>query len=244
MHQLLVNTKYRPSAYKLSVEVQNPCQLRIIAFNPRKPLVIFWDRTFEAKGLESMEIKMPQTSEQVKIIIECGAPSNVRIAEFKKIILRQYAPCYAGKTSKFVKFAQALTSQFPYLNVGEYDINGFKIQVYGVIPDSSTPARIHNETGVIELSQEKMKRNTVPMNMAILLHEYSHFYLNQELTDEVEADLNALKIYLGLGYPKFEGLTAFAEVFQHSDTPMNRERYDYIMEFVERFDKIKTRICI
>jgi hypothetical protein len=34
--------------------------------------------------------------------------------------------------------------------------------------------------------------------MAILLHEYSHFYVNQDINNESEADLNGLLIYLGL----------------------------------------------
>ena len=47
------------------------------------------------------------------------------------------------------------------------------------------------------------------MRMAILLHEFSHFYLNDRMEDETEADLNGLLIYLALGYPRIEAYQSF-----------------------------------
>jgi hypothetical protein len=77
------------------------------------------------------------------------------------------------------------------------------------------------------------------MRMAILLHEFAHFYLNKNIDDETEADLNGLLIYLGLGYPRIEGYEAFLQVFEGSPTPENKKRYDVINEFIQNFEKKK-----
>jgi hypothetical protein len=66
------------------------------------------------------------------------------------------------------------------------------------------------------------------MRMAILLHEFSHFYLNENIDDETEADLNGLLIYLGLGYPRIEGYQAFLDVFVDNPSQENKERYEMI----------------
>jgi hypothetical protein len=52
------------------------------------------------------------------------------------------------------------------------------------------------------------------MRFAILCHEFSHFYVNEDMDNESEADINGLLIYLGLGYPRIEGYQAFLEVFK------------------------------
>jgi hypothetical protein len=83
--------------------------------------------------------------------------------------------------------------------------------------------------------------------MAILLHEFSHFYLNAEINDETEADKNALMIYLGLGYPRIEACEAFLDTFIKSSqgpTPLTEEqlavnsrRYNIIHKYIQDFEK-------
>jgi hypothetical protein len=74
------------------------------------------------------------------------------------------------------------------------------------------------------------------MRVAILLHEYSHFNLNSNINDEIEADLNGLTIYLSLGYPRIEGYQAFLEVFKDSPSKQNKNRYDVINNFIKDFE--------
>lgn len=73
------------------------------------------------------------------------------------------------------------------------------------------------------------------MRMAILLHEFSHYYLNSDIADEVEADLNALTIYLGLGYPIKEAYAAFGETFIGAPSQLNKNRYDIINTFIRDY---------
>jgi len=100
-----------------------------------------------------------------------------------------------------------------------------------------TPARINKDNGVIQVSQKKFTPDTVAMRMAILLHEYSHFYVNKDIDNESEADLNGLLIYLGLGYPRFEGHEAYLKTFISTPTEMNKVRYDKIKSFIDNFEK-------
>ncbi len=92
------------------------------------------------------------------------------------------------------------------------------------------------------MSQDKFDPMTIPMRMIILLHEFSHFFVNKNIEDETEADLNGLIIYLSLGYPKKEADDSFSEAFYGADTPQNRERYQIITQFINDFSNSKTLV--
>ena len=99
-----------------------------------------------------------------------------------------------------------------------------------------TPARISRNQGIIEVSKLKFSKYSVPMRMAILLHEFSHFYLNSDMANETEADLNALIIYLGLGYPRIDAYNVFTQVFHTSPTELNKDRMKIIDDFIRNFE--------
>jgi hypothetical protein len=101
---------------------------------------------------------------------------------------------------------------------------------------SETPARIEVDSGIIEISRAKFIPMTVPNRMAILLHEFSHIFVNENMDDEVEADLNALNIYLSLGYPRIEAFEVFTQTFIDTPTDENKVRFDYIKNFIDDFD--------
>jgi hypothetical protein len=106
----------------------------------------------------------------------------------------------------------------------------------------NTPARISKRTGVIQVSKKQFEQFTIPMRLAILLHEFAHFYLNEQMDDEVEADLNGLLLYLGLGYPRIEAYQAFLETFKGVPSQQNKERYDVINKFINDFEKMNMVI--
>ena len=70
----------------------------------------------------------------------------------------------------------------------------------------------------------------------LLLHEYAHCYLNIDDNNEIQADLNALYIYLGLGYSTIEAHRTWLEVFSMNDTKQNDLRYTVIKDYVEKFN--------
>ena len=72
------------------------------------------------------------------------------------------------------------------------------------------------------------------MRMAILLHEYSHYYLNTNPSDESQADLNGLNIYLKLGYPRIDIYNVFLNVFKRSPSKENKKRFEKLDRFVKK----------
>ena len=125
-----------------------------------------------------------------------------------------------------------------------YNQNNKIIDIYDTITHSNgtelnTPARIAKNNGVIEISKKAFDTYTVPMRMAILLHEFSHYYVNENMDDESEADLNGLLIYLSLGYPRIEAHEAWLDVFMDSASEANAERYKIIEKFIKDFENNK-----
>jgi len=104
----------------------------------------------------------------------------------------------------------------------------------------NTPARIGHTSGRIEIAKAKYDRYTVAMRMMILLHEYSHKYKNPkiglEIGNEIGADINALYIYLGLGFSKVDAICVFANVFLKAQTKANIDRMRKIMDYIKRFE--------
>lgn len=246
--EINITTNRQPTNVNLVIETRQKCKVRVVAFDKVQPLVVFYERVFDVEGVEEMNIKMPQSRKDVVVKVECSAGQDaVRIVKFKKSRLIQYPACFKGKkVHEFIRFAQQISERLPFINCGVYtSLNGkYTIEIYNTIEGTDTPARIHNGEGYIQIAQSKMAKNTVPMNMAILLHEFSHFFVNEELQDEIEADMNGLRMYLGLNYPDMEGHKSFVEVFEYADTPQNRERHDYIFKFIENFQKLKHKTCL
>ena len=122
----------------------------------------------------------------------------------------------------------------------------FNIKYYNVLRDNktqqpmSTPARIGHRSGLIETAKYKLDGYTVPMRLIILLHEFSHKYKNPKIglkiSDEVGADINALYIYLGLGFSKIDAICVFANVFLKAQTKGNIDRMRKIMDYIQKFE--------
>jgi hypothetical protein len=122
----------------------------------------------------------------------------------------------------------------------------FTIKYFDIIRDlksgqtMNTPARIGHKTGIIETAKIKFDKYTIPMRLVILLHEFSHKYKNPkmglDIKNETGADINALYIYLGLGFSKIDAICVFANVFLKAQTKENIERMRKIMEYIQRFE--------
>lgn len=251
----LIKTEGKPCQVDLVVEVKIPCKVRILFFNPKKPNTIYTDRWNSIQKKGEFQVRLPQSSDEVAYVIQCLGSSNgedVRIVKLDKKKLKQYIPCLSGgkRVNEFIRFAQDFVERLPVLKYGVYqsDEGHYRIDLFPVIKDKgqpmSTPARIHNITGVIEVSKSHFLKYTIPMRMAILLHEFSHYYMNEVQQDEIEADLNGLKMYLGMGYPVIEAHKSFLQVFQGTPTESNKERYEYLKAFIDNFERIKYRICL
>ncbi len=249
-----IQTDRKPTNISVSLTVPRPSKIRIACIDPNKAYTVYNDRWSNIKKGGHFEIRMPQSPENCMVLVSNLSDPNqnsVHVTEIKKIPLKQYLPCYSGnpEIKVFVKLAQEFSENATILDTGTYysDNGKYRIDYLPVIFDKGialdTPARISNTTGRMEVSKKFFSKYTVPMRMAILLHEFSHFNLNKVQTDEIEADLNALKIYMGLGYPIIEAHKSFLNVFKNTPTDSNVERYEYLKTFIDNFDTMKYQIC-
>jgi hypothetical protein len=240
----------------VKVEVTMPTKVRIKIFDEQKPKIVFTDRYKTINSSFTFQVNMPITSKSIIISVyddkkgntRQDQEKNIRVVAVDKTPLQKridVVDIHNPTIAYFVDFAQRFCYNAPYLDANksyQSDNGGFMIEYLPSIIDSkgrelTTPARISRLTGRIQVSKKQFEKFTVPMRFAILCHEFSHFYVNEDMTDETEADINGLLIYLGLGYPRIEALEAFYEVFDNYPSEENKRRSDKIRNFIDNFEK-------
>ena len=252
------NTNKRSLSLDVSIKCDDTCRFRVIASDVSKNTK-YADRVIEVNGYRTIYLSFPVSPEKVRITVTpIGSVKNYMV-NIKEKTLRTYAINMDSEAKQFVGFAQKFcqicgtenaTKNGRYFKTAD---KKFKIRYFPVIINqgkpSTTPARIGHTTGTIEVSKYHFDRYTVPMRMMILLHEFSHVYRNPKMNlaieNEVAADMNALYLYLGLGYSKVDAIFVFANVFLKAQTPSNMDRMRKIMDYIakfeqEKFAKIKT----
>lgn len=242
-------TEKRSLSLHVSIKCQGKCQFRVIATDFHVNTK-YADRTIEVDGFRTIYLSFVTSPEKVRIIVTPKGNSDNYLVDIKEKPLKTYQVHIDTHAQKFVKFAQEFSSVSGYssaLPQGRYfrtKDKDFAIRYFPFIKHngavSTSPARIGHNTGIIEVSKLHFDRCTIPMRMIILLHEYSHKWRNPkidlEISDEVGADLNALYIYLGLGYSKVDAIYVFANVFYKAQTPQNRHRMRKIMDYIQKFE--------
>lgn len=249
-----VNSRYEQMTIAVTVQVARPIRLRLKVVDAEKPLTEFTNRFKTVKRSFKFFVRLPLTPKTLLIKLSDdengGDISNrVKVVSIQKLGLEKRmdeVDINSYSVMCFVNFAQKFAFNSSYLkpNVFVSDDCGYRIEYLPTIINSDgreirTPARISKDTGRIQVSKKLFNTYTVPMRMAILLHEFAHFYLNKDIDNEIEADLNGLLIYLGLGYPRIDGYEAFLQVFEDTPTQQNKERYETINKFIEDFEKKK-----
>lgn len=250
-----VPTDYREQAILIDVSAPKEAPIRLKVYDEDDPTRIITDRVMKVKGKQRFYVYAPLVGKNSIIEIFDQRVGNRKrehenTFEFLGVKKRPLVKkldridVYDNNVREFINFAQSVTF---YLNELEPDIyrsssGKYQIEVKDSLNDGQgapvkTPARISVNTGLIQINKPMMLEFSMPMRMAILLHEFSHFYLNDVAADEMEADLNGLLIYLSLGYPRIEAFQAFNETFQGVPSQENLQRYQLIENFIEDFEK-------
>jgi hypothetical protein len=254
-----VHTRNEEMCLVIKVTVTMPTKVRVKIFDEDKPKNVFTDRYKTVKGEETFYVRMPVTPKgNIIISVYDEAKGNLPKAQEKNIKVEinkmplekrmDVVDIVNPSVAYFVDFAQRFCFNSGYLDTNKYyqsDNREFTIKYVPTIISSkdgrelTTPARINRMTGCIEVSKKQFDDFTFPMKFAILCHEFSHFYVNENQDDESEADLNGLLIYLGLGYPRIEAYQAFLDVFEGAPSQANKNRFDVIDKFIKNFEKNK-----
>lgn len=238
----------------ISVKTKGTKRFRIWAEDLGKKNSKYADREIKVDGERRIYFSFPVSPK--KLFIGCVNCDNVEDKDFEVVFmktpLRSYNVWLDEDTKDFLELAIPFSQVSGFENASS---NGrifksndkkFEIKYFDIIRDYAsgktlnTPARIGHQTGRIEIAKVKFDKYTIPMRMAILLHEFSHVYKNPkidlEISDETGADINALYIYLGLGFSKIDAICVYANVFLKAQTKGNVERMRKIMDYIAKFE--------
>lgn len=253
-------TNYEELVLEVSVSTPKPARIRIKVFDEARPKTVFTNRYKTVSGVFKFYIRMPMTPKNIILQIyneavgnqKNGVDNSFRVLKIEKTPLfkrTDVSDIRKPSVKSFVDFAQRFSYNASYLDVNKTYTSQDKqyyIEYLPVIRSTQdnrplkTPARISKNTGMIQVSQADFDKYTVPMRMAILLHEFSHFYMNENMSDETEADINGLIIYLSLGYPTIEAYEGFLSVFEGTPSEQNVQRYNILDKFIRDFQSNKV----
>ena len=266
--QLFIPTNKVPFSLILGIETDKPERLKIEVKDNRKPATFYVNRKATVNKYREFELTFPKSPQAAILVVYNTAKGDMPLAQDTSIRLKKLEPSkliecpiwMKDSTKSFVKFAQQFTDNASILSSGKRkphiyrsDDAKFHIDYFDIIRDKktgaiiNTPARVGHQTGIIEVSKKDFLRYTVPMRMIILLHEYAHKHLNKDIgrpiDDEIGADVNALSIYLSLGYSPLEAHYAFLNVFKTANNAGNRKRYLVLSDFIHKFTSGKFTTC-
>ncbi len=231
-----------------------------------------WEKTFHLRLPISPQRAVIQVYNRRNGDKPEGADNTIMIKKMDELPLQTFPECFDSRNSlarRSLKFLEEFSENAAILSANESiylsDDKHFRIDYLDVIIDTNpdvinpntgkternkfymqelkTPSRIRHVDGCIQVAKKYFIRYPVPGRMAILLHEIAHFYIADDINDEITADLEALKIYLGMGFPMLDAGKVFLEVFAGSDSPINRERTKKILAFFDEFTKKKYKIA-
>ena len=249
-----VPTRYEELTLVIKVYTNSAVNIRIKVVDADQPNTTFTDRDKIVDGESIFFVRMPVSPKTALVYVYNEDLGNMTTGQDKSFEVDSISKEMLEKKLDVIDFGNPLVrsfvnfcTRFCYnagsMSSGTYvsDDKKFVIKYLATIEDNgqeqTTPARIELNTGIIEVSKKQFINFTIPNRMAILLHEFSHVYLNDNQDDEVEADLNGLLIYLGLGYPRIEAFEVFAKTFENAPTEQNKKRYDLIVNFIDDFEK-------
>lgn len=253
--RIKAKTKGKPCCVKMTIFCSEPRKMYFKVKDSEKPFTEFTNRYCTIEGEQSFWVRMPIAPEVADIIVKSEPQLNGRsddsyeIVDLKILPLKHKLSAFnsSNKTiQNYIKFCTEFCAKAGYISAGNsiYTSNDgkFRIDYLDTIKNANgksanTPARISKNEGIIEVSKEKFKNYTIPMRMCILLHEFSHYYLNTDIANETEADLNGLIIYLGLGYPRIDAYNVFSQVFITAPNSVNTNRMKIIDTFIRNFEE-------
>ncbi len=255
----MVNEIYNSDNRKMTLNITITCngkkKFRVWAEELGKRNSKYAEREIVVENSRMIFFSFPVSPKQ--LFIGCGDVSNPQSKDFtmtiEEVPLKTYDIWMDEDTEKFVQldviFSQkcGFEKASPDGTIYHTKDDMYSIKNFPVIKDAitgqplSTPARVGHRTGIIEVSSIKFARYTIPMRIIILLHEFSHKFKNPniglQINNEVGADINALYIYLGLGFSKVDAICVFANVFLKAQSEGNIQRMRKILDYINRFEQ-------
>ena len=233
----IVPTAKRRLAVRVQLQILTlePQSITIVGTDKDFPKTKYFQRTPRFSGQETLFLSLPNSPN--KLLLEIyNIQEGTSVNNTFKIINIDTVPLITDATSiplahrSNIRFLENFSIQESYLAVNKtYNSSNsnLTIKLLPYIQDDSgnkhpTPARIHKQMNLIQVSKTHFDSMTVPMRIAILLHEYSHNYMNGQQDNEFEADQNGMNLFAALGYPYSEAVKAYAKMFAGSEVDFYR----------------------
>ncbi len=210
----------------------------IVGYDPDKKNTEYFNLLVSKNGKKTYTFNLPQSPTILEIMLFEINEGNKNVSDkFKvndiKVNNLALKPLFIDeKTSEFINFMNDFSEKAGYLPAGTYYSNkyNFQINLFPEIKDNkNTPSRVHIKNGFIDVSKEWFDNMTIPGRKAILIHEFAHNNLDNELINqadnnevEKDADNEGLELYLALGNPKFEWMYAWTHIFEEHESHFER----------------------
>jgi len=217
-------------------------KLIAVGFDPIHDNTEYFFRLMKVNGVEKFTFNMPLSPKFLDFLIfeiNEGHKVGSQLFKLQKITVNELAQkpmLLDNLMAEFVRFASDFAQKAGYCKTGIYlsKNRNFKIVYVDRIIGVKTPSRIHAAKNYIEVSKEFFLDLSIPARLNILFHEISHNYINQDPNDEIEADNNGLKLYLGLGHSSIESVYSLTKIFKDIDSHI--QRLDNLDEKLKRYN--------
>lgn len=245
-----VDRQFENQTIRIPVETRKPERLVIKVRHYKQPYTYYFDTAPIIKGKDVFIIKIPkmppsviielynekQGNTQYDSTFRVGNITSSQIAMTMKQsqIIDPVVASFAKFSDDFAEKAGILSAQNSiYVSPdGKYRIHYLDVIRNDQGKELKTPARINSKTGIIEISKKYYIQHTVPGRKWTNWHEFSHLWRNREQANELEADKNAIMIYLAMGNPTIEAYNGVYRIFMNSPSNLNRQRYDELNKFI------------
>jgi hypothetical protein len=248
------NTDNKEMCLYITIKCNGRKRFRVFSRDLEKQNSFYADRVIDVDNERVIYFSFPVSPKN--IIVGVVNSDNEQDTDYTFTLeekpLKSYNIWMDEETRDFVQLAINFSQRSgferpsPKGTVYQTDDGYFNIKYMPVIKDFAsgevlnTPARIGHNTGLIEVAEAKFNQYTIPMRICILLHEFSHKYknpkMNLNISNEIGADINALYIYLGLGFSKIDAICVFANVFLKAQSDENIVRMRKIQDYIRKFE--------
>lgn len=247
-----IDRQFENQQIRIPIRTGHPQRMVIKVKHFRKPYTYYFDTAPIIKGEDAFVIKIPKMPASVIVELYNEKSGNTQYDSSFQVgnitsspivmsfsatqIVDPLVASFARFLDEFAENAGILSAQ----NSIYVSPDGkFEIHYLDVIRDEKgnpmrTPARVNGKTKVMEFAKKYLAQYSVPARKWIGWHEFSHVWKNKVQANEMEADKNAIMIYLALGNPTIEAYNGVLRIFKNSPSDLNRKRYDELNMFIRK----------
>jgi len=234
---------------RLSIRAYRPLSIGLQLSDPRRSHTVYLRRkAFIGEQGRELLLSLPVSPKVLELQLypkSGGYRDDFKVEDIQAEPLTP-SQLWASQTQhRFLEFAIKFAQKAGYSPTGFYDspCQEFLFQYLPAITDAYgkeliTPARTHRLMPRVQISKRLFKGMTIPVRVAILLHEGCHWFLNTR--SQKTADLCGLKYYLDYGFPKIEAVYAMTTIFgKYLDlvgSPQLKRTQD-IIEFIQAYSQ-------